>query len=326
MKIRRSTDERRIFLLKKQKNEKILKTLKTLKPNFIFIRLYGVSGKLQNKINDKKGEKIMYCKNCGSELDFGAKFCKNCGAKVDVEVAMEFQNVVNNATYNVKENEFAKPVKKDFERSESLNTIKDKAQKGFSNAIAKAKETSQNLKAMSSTEKKNYIAGNINVIAGIVRLVSIIASVLLTLSWFLPVVKMYGHSYTMLKVLDMAGESDATAGFIFTVVLCLISIIWSAIPKKWAAIVGTVYSLIPMVMCIGQIGSWVSNDIKLAFGAVIMIPLALAVFALSVVKLILSIMAKKQNALNNSAFQPQPFNNGAYQQQYFNNMNNYQNR
>lgn len=41
---------------------------------------------MNNKIpSELKGEKLMYCNNCGTQMADGAKFCPKCGMKMDVQ-------------------------------------------------------------------------------------------------------------------------------------------------------------------------------------------------------------------------------------------------
>ena len=132
----------------------------------------------------------------------------------------------------------------------------------------------------------------------IVTLANLCAAILLTVTWFLPVVQTSSRSYTMLKALDKFGGSEGAAamgGFIFIVILYAIAILWAAIPKKWAAIVGIVYSFIPLAFCIVQISDWKSHSIDLAFGGILMIPLAILVLALSVAKLVCLLKDGKQH-------------------------------
>ena len=125
---------------------------------------------------------------------------------------------------------------------------------------------------------------------------AVAAAVLLVIGWLLPMVKLFGEPVSIFRVADMVGGSNgaaAKAGYVTIVVICAISILWAAIPKKWAAIVGIVYSLIPMGLTIYQLYSWTSNDTELAFGSILAVVMSVAVLILSIVKLVVLINAKK---------------------------------
>lgn len=98
------------------------------------------------------------CPNCNAIMeDENALFCYLCGAKIQNDIPKQvesFQNVVKNVTDKVKENDFVKSVKQDFENSQSLNIIKDKAKEGFNSAVDIAKGASENVRAMDPAKKK----------------------------------------------------------------------------------------------------------------------------------------------------------------------------
>ena len=249
----------------------------------------------------------MYCKNCGSELNESVKFCENCGTKVNEDFTTVVQSVVKNATDKVKENEFVKSVKQDIENSQSLNIIKDKAKEGFNSAVDKAKEASQNFKAMDSEEKKNSIINNIKKTLNDlskVKTISVIASILLTLTLFLPMVKLYGEALTMKELFRMIDSSmESAIGFVGF--LYAITIIWAMIPKKWAAIVGAVNALLPILISFAFIIDCVSESAyRLGFGGFLMALLSILVFVLSVVKLIILLREKRKNRINDDMNQP----------------------
>ena len=130
----------------------------------------------------------------------------------------------------------------------------------------------------------------------VICLAGVAVVLLLTLAWFLPVVKFAGKSIRFMEVFEEMGSSssDAQAGFWMMVVLCAISAIWLLIPKKWAAIVGMIYHLIPMILCFVQVSDWKSHDSSLAIGGALLIPLAIIAFVLCIAKLVVLIKEKKQ--------------------------------
>ena len=130
---------------------------------------------------------------------------------------------------------------------------------------------------------------------GFVSAVTAFLALILTFTWFMPVVKYHSMTFTMLGTLkESSGDnSEVLAAFIFAIVLCALSIIWAAIPKLWAAIVGVLYSILPMALCIGQVNDW-KKHFDLAIGGSLMKPLSILVVLLSIVKLVVVIMEKKK--------------------------------
>lgn len=51
------------------------------------------------KKKERKGDKIMYCKNCGTQNLDNALFCKECGAKLEKEDTAKY-NAVSNVPSN----------------------------------------------------------------------------------------------------------------------------------------------------------------------------------------------------------------------------------
>lgn len=140
----------------------------------------------------------------------------------------------------------------------------------------------------------------------IVTAINAFMALILTLTWFMPVLTVHGDSYSMPGTIDKLSGSDAEAaaiGFWFIVILCTASIAWALIPKRWAAIVGMIYAILPTILCIAQVSDWKSHGLELAFGSIIMVPLAILVFILSIIKLVVLIKAAKQNHMNDIANQ-----------------------
>lgn len=76
-------------------------------------------------------EKDILCPNCNTVIeDENASFCHICGVKINDDITKQeatVQSIVKNAADKVRENEFVKSVKQDFENSQSLNILRDKA-------------------------------------------------------------------------------------------------------------------------------------------------------------------------------------------------------
>ena len=81
------------------------------------------------------------CPSCGEAIENeGAVFCSSCGAKLNETSVLEksnAQNHVQNAVDKLKENEFVKSVKQDFENSQSVNMVKDKVKDAAKNVKGK---------------------------------------------------------------------------------------------------------------------------------------------------------------------------------------------
>ena len=153
-------------------------------------------------------------------------------------------------------------------------------------------------------------------------------ALLLTLMWFMPLitVTVFGEreSFSMLDYLQYLDEfnskyaheaTDNASTMWLCVISCAISIVWALIRKKWASIVGLIYSFFPMFLCIGQVQEWKNLEesmpdfgkllsVKLGFGANLLIPLSIIVTALFIVTIIYISKDKKRNQLDNSATQP----------------------
>ena len=144
-----------------------------------------------------------------------------------------------------------------------------------------------------------------------VTAVCTILALLSTLTWFMPTVSVLGESYSMLDTMSLAEELGANeaelgqvrAGFWAVVIVCAVSVVWAAIPTLWSAIVGPIYALTPMVLCAAQVNDWKQN-FTLAIGGNLMVPLAVLVFAVSIIKLILIIIEEKREKRNAGVVQP----------------------
>ena len=148
---------------------------------------------------------------------------------------------------------------------------------------------------------KDKLTNNNLDVKRIVTLLYPLSALLLTLCWFLPVAKIFGESYSMLKLLKEAGNGEAKAGFWFIVILCAVSIVWAVLSKKWAAIAGAIYTILPMIFCIVQVSDWKSKKLDLAVGANLLIPLSILVFVLALAKLLFVIQDGRQAGMNTTA-------------------------
>lgn len=132
---------------------------------------------------------------------------------------------------------------------------------------------------------------------GFVSAVTAFLALILTFTWFMPVVSIAGRSFTMLEAMKHdRSDREAIAAFTFYVVIFAAAVVWAALPKLWAAIVGTLYSIFPMVLCVVQVNDWSDNRyIDLLLGGHLMRALSILVFLLSIAKLAVVIMEKKRN-------------------------------
>lgn len=126
-----------------------------------------------------------------------------------------------------------------------------------------------------------------------VTLISVIAALILIISVLrLPMVKVLGESLTM-KQIDEINNGDGT--FAFLLISCAISLIWAIVPKKWASVVGIIYGIYLMILCVGQTIDWSSQRyVSVQSGSIMMSVFSVAVFLLSIVKLVILIINKKQ--------------------------------
>ena len=139
------------------------------------------------------------------------------------------------------------------------------------------------------------------IVSGICALLAL----LLTLVWFTPVVKIFDDSYTYSEILEIAkADENEVAAFRAVIIISVIMIVWAAIPKLWASIVGVIYMILPAVLDIGQILDWKSKDVDLAFGGNLIIPLAVLTIIAFIVKLVFVIRDRKQDRNNAAAYQP----------------------
>ena len=133
----------------------------------------------------------------------------------------------------------------------------------------------------------------------ILSAVTAFLALMMTVSWFLPVVAEGGRSQTILGSLSLLNvveaNDDPTIGFWTIIVMCASVIVWSVIPKKWSAIVGVVFAGIMASLSGSQIYQWATDGRKLAVGAILMIIFSALTCIAAVIRLIFVIMDRKQN-------------------------------
>lgn len=116
------------------------------------------------------------CPNCGKLIeDENAVFCSNCGSKIDSALDSEKSNVqksVQNAVEKLKENEFVKSVKNDFQNSQSVSMIKDKVKDATNSIKNKTAEVTSKTSGVTPNNKKK-----IGVISGIVAVVIVLIAI-----------------------------------------------------------------------------------------------------------------------------------------------------
>lgn len=151
---------------------------------------------------------------------------------------------------------------------------------------------------MNTTESNQAVkpAAKASKLSLAVTLACLFSAVMMTVSLFLPAVSYGGRTVTLLDV--ASGHSEAVGGFWIVAVLCALTIPWAAIPKKWAAIVGTIYTLLPMILCIVQVADLAGNGIKLAVGSIFLVLFPILLFVGLIVKLVLLIKDKKRSRVN----------------------------
>lgn len=126
-----------------------------------------------------------------------------------------------------------------------------------------------------------------------VTLLTVLSALILIFSVFsLPMVKVLGESLTMKQIDELPGGEGT---YSFLLISCAISLIWAIIPTKWASIVGMIYGIFPIILCVGQTIDWSSQRyITVQSGSIMMSVFSVAVFLLSIAKLVVLIMNKKQ--------------------------------
>lgn len=109
---------------------------------------------------------VAVCLNCGNETEnTNAEFCSVCGSQMYENTETQNKNVADNESTPVnrlKENEFFKSVKSDFQNSQSVNLVKEKV-----------KDTAQNVKTKTS-KLSYYQKKKIGIIAGICAVIVVL--------------------------------------------------------------------------------------------------------------------------------------------------------
>ena len=134
----------------------------------------------------------------------------------------------------------------------------------------------------------------------IFTIITTVMAIMTVVSWFLPVANFNGKAYTFLEAAEVSGNaaSDAVVGFWSIMVLSFLNIVWSAIPKNWAAITGVVFTGITTLINIAQVGDWVDAKLELSAGPIMLLIFSLLLIAASIVKLVFTAGDKKLNRLN----------------------------
>ena len=123
-------------------------------------------------------------------------------------------------------------------------------------------------------------------------LLTILTVALMIISLFLPAVKVLGESFNYFE-LEEVDNSEGLFAMVF--ISCAISLIFPLIQKKWAAIVGAVYAIYPIVLFVGQTIDWCNRDfMSPMFGSLLISFLSIVVLVLNVAKFILLLKTKKQ--------------------------------
>lgn len=139
----------------------------------------------------------------------------------------------------------------------------------------------------------------------LVTLLTTLAALLAFVLLFLPVVKALGSTFTFSQVEKMA---DTEGIFAMLLVFFGISVIWAVIPKKWAAVVGAIYGLLPALLMISQTLDWKKQDHMSPTAASTFICIfSVAFIVLSIAKLVILIKNKKPAAKAPAAMPQPPF-------------------
>ncbi len=106
---------------------------------------------------------ITVCPNCGKEIENEeAAFCSGCGAKIDSITEVNKTNIkdtIQTSVDKLKDNEFVKSVRNDFQNSQSVGIIKDKV-----------KDATQNVKN-TAAKMPYYKKKKIAIFAGIAAII-----------------------------------------------------------------------------------------------------------------------------------------------------------
>ncbi|MCI9641691.1 MAG: zinc-ribbon domain-containing protein [Eubacterium sp.] len=116
---------------------------------------------------------ITVCPNCGKEIENEeAAFCSGCGAKIDSITEVNKTNIkdtIQTSVDKLKDNEFVKSVRNDFQNSQSVGIIKDK--------VKDATQNVKNTAAKMPYYKKKKIAIFAGIAAIIIILLLIVTSI-----------------------------------------------------------------------------------------------------------------------------------------------------
>lgn len=136
----------------------------------------------------------------------------------------------------------------------------------------------------------------------IVTLINVAVTLAMVISGFLPFMIIDGEKYGLLDRIGMPGFFEGEI-FLYAIMLLMIgpsaiAIIWAAIPKMWAAVVGIIYAL-PLIfwayVTLISVQETTEAELELLSGGFVFRQyLSILLFVLSIVKLILTIRDKKR--------------------------------
>lgn len=134
----------------------------------------------------------------------------------------------------------------------------------------------------------------------IVTLINVVITLAMVISGFLPFMIVDGEKYGILDAIGMPGffEGEIFLSFLWMTMIgpSVIAIIWAAIPKMWAAVVGIIYAL-PLILFNTLLSSWDQVEVTsevLTGGFVFRKYFSILLLVLSIVKLILTVRDKKR--------------------------------
>lgn len=134
----------------------------------------------------------------------------------------------------------------------------------------------------------------------IATLTNVVVALAMLISGFLPFMIVDGEKYGMLDFIGIPGFFEEGGPIYFFLITMIgpsaIAIIWAAIPKMWAAVVGIIYAL-PLIfytLLYSPLNPGVVAEDFLMGGFVFRKYFSILLLVLSVVKLILTIRDKKR--------------------------------
>lgn len=148
-------------------------------------------------------------------------------------------------------------------------------------------------------------------------LAAALMAVVSVVSWFLPLggfltEYVHGDGSNILSYYSMLAPIPRIVLYAYAVIGVL-NIVWSAIPKKWAAVAGVISSFLCLAAAVYMVNDCIApifsnafysniSDYALDFGAYLILPCALFTVIWNVVKLICTAAAKKRNRTDNGKY------------------------